>query len=141
MGHGANHNDVVGHKYDEWGNHYPAIKIWKIRSSTRTHRLTDRQTATEVFFTIIPSSVHVLSCLLQCLVLTTFHPPLLSHSNKGRSFIVSRNGLVLFKLLRLALSQKILKSKGGLEAWHSSHSISNFFPSHHRIAWQPVQEL
>lgn len=94
------------------------ISIRKIHFSSRSFQPPqDAQTTTEVSFTIITSSVHVvityvprhpswLSCLLQCQVLTTFHSPPLSPSTKNAVLLVSRNGLVIFKIVRLALSQK-----------------------------------
>lgn len=77
----------------------------------------------------LPRHPSWLSCLLQCQVLTTFHSPLLSPPNKEGSFVVSRNGLVIFNVVRLALSQK-KKIREGLRHGIAPIPISTFFPPH-----------
>lgn len=129
------------------------ISIRKIRFSSRSFQPPqDAQTTTEVSFTIITSSVHVvityvprhpswLSCLLQCQVLTTFHSPPLSPSNKECSVVGQPKWFSNFQN-RSACPQPKAKNKGRLAAWHCSHpiylSISTFFRRIEGLAWQPA---
>lgn len=134
--------------YDEWGNHYPAIiRIRKISSSSRSFQPPqDAQTTTEVFFTIITSSVLVvltyigirhgfLACFSAKCLQHSIHHFFLLQTEKA-VLLFSLNGLIIFKAVRFALRVCGM-------ALFPSHLPFNidFFPPIEGLAWQPAQEL
>lgn len=91
----------------------------------------------------LPRHPSWLYCLLQCQVLTTFHSPLLLQTKKA-VLLSGRNGLVIFNVVRLALSQKKIIREGlrhGIAPIPLTFQYRLFSRRIEGLAWQPAQEL